>query len=123
MIPPDAGASEFHNFAAHRFVRSKAELLLAVVAKVSSGNIAHLNAVCTYYFAGRFFFDDQMIADIVEPVFVVAVDVSRLESFIEFKIKDKEAQAVGFVALLLGEPPNGRRKLQLPASDRSSPEV
>jgi hypothetical protein len=44
-----------------------------------------------------------VVADVVEAILVVAIDVRRFQPFIHLKVEDKEAQAVSSGTLGLGK--------------------
>src|ERR1700719_3519174 len=102
MIAMDAGAAELDDLAAHALVGGEAELLFAVVAEVAAGDVAHLDAVGTDDLSGGAFLDDQVVADVVEAVLVVAVDEGRLQTLVELEVEDQEAEAIGRGAFAFG---------------------
>jgi hypothetical protein len=72
MVTVDAGAAEFNHVVAQWFVGFEIELTFAVVATVGEGHGAALQTIGADHFAEDGVLNEQMIADGIKLVGVVA---------------------------------------------------
>ena len=103
VVLMNAGAAEFEDFPAERFVRGKIKNLFAVVAQVAFGAVAGLHAVGADEFVRDGVVNHQVIADEIEFVAVESPAVGGGESFPEFTIEDQITQALAFDDIFHGK--------------------
>src|SRR5262245_24990806 len=88
----NASPSKFHQLSPQAFVGSEIEFPCAVVAQVARGHNARLQAIGAHNLARSRVFDEQMIANLVEFIALVAVLVRRVRTFSQFQIEDEKPQ-------------------------------
>src|SRR6185369_3634902 len=88
-------AANFDDLVAEGFEGTKIKFLRGIIAAISCGADAGLQAVGADDFLREHMLDDQVIANGVERIFVVTGCVGFLESFLELDVKDLEAQFLG----------------------------
>jgi len=92
VLRVDARATEFEDFAAHRFERAKVKNLRAVITETRRGARAGLHAISADDIAGARVLDEEVVADFIERVGVKERGVGAFESFVEFHVEDEEPQ-------------------------------
>src|SRR5579883_78566 len=93
-IHVDAGAAEFKNFAADRFVDGKIEKLIAVVTEIAASDLAGLQAVGADELSGFEVGDHEVVAEIVEGIDVECVAVGGGQAFAKFQVENIVTQAL-----------------------------
>src|SRR5271165_393471 len=88
MLWMNTGASQFNHLRAQRLEDLKFKFLCAVITQVRRRVLAGLEAVSANDGAGWQMFNDEMMANGVERVFVQSGRVGLLKPFVEFEIKD-----------------------------------
>jgi hypothetical protein len=96
VVDVNAGAAEFEEFAADRFVDGEVEDLIAVVTKIAAGDVTGLQAIGADEFARLDVTNHEVIAEGIERVDIEAGALAGGETFAEFEIKDVEAEALAF---------------------------
>ena len=92
MLRMNTCPSQFNHLRAKRLEGLELELLRAVVAAISRGVVPGLQSVCANDIGGGQMFNDEMIADDIEGVFVQAGRVGLFKAFVEFEIEDLKPQ-------------------------------
>ena len=72
MVDVHAGATELDHFAAKWFVRRKIKFPLAVITEIRRRQLASLQPIRADNFARREFFDDKVIAELIEWIDIEA---------------------------------------------------
>src|ERR1700748_549299 len=99
MVWMNAGASQFNHLCRQRFVGCEVKFASAIVAKISLCGRAGLQPVSCHHRADAFVSHNEMITEGIELIYVFAGGVSMLQSFIELKVKDPEAQLINRVTV------------------------
>src|SRR6266571_8492177 len=92
MLRMNTRPSQFNHLRAKRLEDLELELLRAVEAAIPRRVVAGLQSVCANDIGGGRMFNDEMIANGIEGVFVPAGRVGLFKSFVEFEIEDLKAQ-------------------------------
>ena len=105
MIRGDTGPSELDHFSPGEFERSEIEFPLAVVPALMRGGGPRLETVSADGGPGLAFAHEEMIADFIELVLVDSSGEGAGQAFVQFKVEDFVAQALGraYVVDMLGE--------------------
>ena len=82
MIAMHAGAAQFQHTGTHLFIRREVEFLFRVIAEILPCDITTLQTIRADDFAGSCMLNDQVVADIVILVRVVACGIRRRQSFV-----------------------------------------
>jgi hypothetical protein len=72
VVGVHTGATELDRFAPKWFVRRKIKFPLAVIAEICRRQLARLQAICADNFARGEFFDDKVIAELIEWIDIKA---------------------------------------------------
>ena len=81
MVGMHTGATQLDHFAAKRFVQRKIKFPLAVISEIRRGQLARLQSVRADNFARGEFFDDKVIAELIEWIDIKASRVRLGQSF------------------------------------------
>ena len=92
MLRMNTGASQLDHLLAKRLEDLELELLRTVVAAMGRRVAAGLQSVCADDIGGGQMFNDEMIANGIEGVFVQAGRVGLFKPFVEFEIEDLKPQ-------------------------------
>lgn len=103
MVARYAGTSDFErtreDFVGKIFKRELAGRVKAVSA---ARGLDRSHSICANHSTGRVLKDNEMVASLIEFVFVTSVDVGRIKTFVQLEIKDLESQTQGLVYLVFG---------------------
>src|SRR5437016_7230659 len=94
MLRMNTCPSQFNHLRAKRLEDLELELLRAVVATISRGVVPGLQSVGANDIGRGQMFNDEMIADGIEGVFVQSGRVGLFKAFVEFEIEDLKAQGL-----------------------------
>src|SRR6266700_5818984 len=89
------GATELDHFAAKWFVRRKIEFPLAVIAEICRRQLARLQPIRADNFARGEFFDDKVIAELIEWIDIEPSRVRLGQSFAQFEVENLKPQLLG----------------------------
>src|ERR1700690_4283794 len=101
MLAMDARAAQFDHLVSQRLVAGELEFALAVVSEISFRHHSRLQTVCTDPSPGGAVLDDEMVADRVKFIAVVAGRIGRLQPFLQLDIENFKAQTEGGQAVTL----------------------
>ena len=94
MLRMDTRTPQLNHFRAQRLEDLELELLRAVITQMRRRIVAGLQSVCADDIGGGQMFNDEMIANGVEWIFVQAGRVGLFQPFVEFEIEDLKAQGL-----------------------------
>ena len=103
MLAVDGGAAQFQNPRSQRLIRSKAELLLGVIAEVAPGRGSRLHPVSPHNAPGgillELVLDKKVLADRIELVGIQPGPVGTLQPLAQLDIEDFETQPARGIAI------------------------
>jgi hypothetical protein len=91
----DAGATQFHNLVSKRFIRRELKLTLTVVTEIGLRHWSGLKTIGADHFPGSDVLDDEMVADRIEFIEIMAARIGGLQAFVQFDIENLKAQTEG----------------------------
>ncbi len=94
MLRMNTRPSQLNHLRAQRLEDLELELLRAIVAATRRCVVAGLQSVCADDIGGGQVFNDEMIANGIEGVFVQAGRVGLFKPLVEFEIEDLKAQGL-----------------------------
>src|SRR6266571_954292 len=95
MVGVHAGATQLDHFAPKWFVWRKIKFPLAVVPEIRRCQLTSLQPIRTDNFARGEFFDDKVIAELIEWIDIKTSRVRLGQSFAQFEIENLKPQLLG----------------------------
>src|SRR5262249_41663450 len=95
MVGVYTGAAELYHFAAKWFVRRKIKFPFAVVSEIRRRELPSLQSIGADNLARGGFFDDEMIAELIEWIDIEPSRVRLGQSFAQFEVENLKPQLLG----------------------------